>query len=98
MHSMQVHAISSKASDVRAVVMDLNAKRQAAEEQGDANDHSSPPRTDEKHAKKEAVSAVAWQDYNEACVLPLDRFPAAYCSLPGPETMLGNPHSVFVKI
>ncbi|CAL5220806.1 g2882 [Coccomyxa viridis] len=62
---MQVHAISSKASDVRAVVMDLNAKRQAAEEQGDANDHSSPPRTDEKHAKKEAVSAVAWQDYNE---------------------------------
>ena len=71
MRSMQVHAMSSKASDVRAMVMDLNAKRQAAEERGDAMDPSSPPTMADNHVKRQAVSAVAWQHYNEVCTLPL---------------------------
>ena len=49
--------------------MELNVKRQAAEEQGDVTDPSSPPTIDGKRIKMEAVSAVAWQDYNEVCIL-----------------------------
>lgn len=70
MHSMQVHAISSKASDVRSVVMDLNAKRQAADEDVISLEPLLPLPANGKHVKEELVSAIKWQDYDEVCIPP----------------------------
>ena len=67
MLSMQVHAISSKASDVRSVVVELNANRQAADEAADAMDPVLSAPAGDSHEAQERVNAVTWQDYNEVC-------------------------------
>ena len=56
----QVHAVSSKASDVRSVVMELNAKRQAADE---AEDAPLPALgAQEGHTVPEQDKIVTWQE------------------------------------
>ena len=69
-HSMQVHAISSKASDVRSVVMELNAKRQAADEDVTALEPLLPLTANGKHVEEEPVKAIDWQYYKEVCSPP----------------------------
>ena len=70
----QVHAISSKASDVRPMVMALNAKRQARDEAA-ADDvlHSDAAEdepllseaADGKHHHQDLNSDIDWQEYDE---------------------------------
>ena len=70
----QVHAISSKAADVRPMVMALNAKRQARDEAA-ADDvlHSDAAEDepllseaeDDKHHHQDLNSDIDWQEYDE---------------------------------
>ena len=70
MLGIQVHAVSSKASDVRSVVMELNAKRQAADEEVNVMDPLPDSATEDRHVTQEPVNAAARQDYIEVCILP----------------------------
>lgn len=60
---MQVHAVSCKASDVRPVVMELNAKRQALHEAG--RQPVQPEAAGHEPAAQPEEEIVAWQEYNE---------------------------------
>lgn len=60
---MQVHAVSCKASDVRPVVMELNAKRQALDEAEEQP--VQPEAASHEPAAQLEEDDVAWQEYNE---------------------------------
>ena len=65
--------------------MELNAKRQAADEGVDVIDPLPPSATGNRDGAQEPINAVAWQDYNEVCLIiilkPLGSLPL--CSIPG---------------
>jgi len=77
----QVHAVSSKASDVRSVVMELNAKRQAADEAADAPLQALAAQ--EGHTVPEQDNTVTWHEYNEVKIASVQcPGPAVSSSIP----------------